>query len=132
MTYSMTDSLSYITLRGTCFNPGFERSAIYFKAFDAQGEWVASDGLPYATNEIYYSGTEALQPSNITCSPNGLWSTVIEVPTVILKYLNRGNLELSMVVWYKGKELHNDGTSVANMALNVPISEEDTSSMTQQ
>ncbi len=120
VSYSITDTLSYMTLRGTCFNPGFELASIYYRAFDQQGFDNANDGYPYVTNQVFYSGTTKLQPVNLTCGKNGLWSTVIEIPTAILYQLDKGYLEVSIVVWYKGEELHNDGTGLTFVAIVPP------------
>lgn len=120
VSYSITDTLSYITLRGTCFNPGFEIASIYYRAIDQQGFDIANDGYPYLTNKVFYSGTTKLQPVSLTCGKNGLWSTVLEVPTAILYQLDKGALEVSIVVWHKGEELHNEGTGLTSVSISPP------------
>lgn len=120
VSYNMTSTYSYLTIKGTCFNPGFEKNSIYYKLFDQQGNFVASDGYPYATNMIYYHGTSKLQPVNITCGSNGLWQTTVEVPTATLQQLNQGFVQVAMVVWYQNQELHNEATGVSSASIQPP------------
>jgi len=124
VSYNLTQTLSQITVEGTCFNPGFQYNSIYFNAVDSSGSSMASDGMAYSTNIRYYPGSTQLQPSNIYCSSSGQWSTVINVPTAILYRLAQGYLDVSMVVWYKGTELHNETTGVTSTVINPPALEE--------
>lgn len=120
VSYKLTQTLSHIIVEGSCFNPGFQYTGIYFNAVDNQGTNLAPDGMPYSTNIHYYPGTQNLQASSITCSNSGRWSTIIDIPTFILYKLSKGFLDFSMVVWYKGQELHNDKTGVTTVSLNPP------------
>lgn len=131
VSYKLTQTLSHIIAEGSCFNPGFQYTGIYFNAVDNQGTSVAPDGMPYSTNIHYYPGTQNLQSSSITCSNNGRWSAVIDIPTFILYKLSKGFLDFSMVVWYKGQELHNDKTGVATVSINPPPLEDALSTTTQ-
>ncbi len=124
VSYKLTQTLSQISVEGSCFNPGFQYHSIYFKAIDASGSPIASDGLAYSTNIYYYPGTTQLQPSNIYCSNNGRWATVINIPTAIFYKLTQGYLDVSMVVWYKGTEYHNDSTGISSVMINPPPVEE--------
>lgn len=124
VSYKLTQTLSQISLEGSCFNPGFQYHSIYFNAVDASGAHLASDGLAYSTNIRYYPGTSRLQQSNIQCSSSGNWSTAINVPTSILYKLAQGFIDVSMVVWYKGDEYHNDKTGVASVSINPPPMED--------
>lgn len=105
--YHVTDTLSYITLGGKCFNPGFETTTIFYRAYDANSYDLASDGLPYLTNVVYVPGTKRRSPSTLRCDNNNRWSTVVEVPTALLYQLDQGNIEVYMVAWYKTQELTN-------------------------
>lgn len=120
VSYKLTETLSQISLEGSCFNPGFQYHSIYFNAVDASGSHIAPDGLAYSSNIQYYPGTSNLQQSNIRCSNSGNWSTVIDVPTYILYKLSQGFIDVSMVVWHKGAEYHNDKTGVASASINPP------------
>lgn len=120
VSYKLTETLSQISMEGSCFNPGFQYHSIYFNAVDASGSHIAHDGLAYASNIRYYPGTSNLQQSNIRCSNSGYWSTVIDVPTYILYKIAQGFIDVSMVVWHKGAEYHNDKTGVASASINPP------------
>ena len=118
--YRITNTLSYVTLRGSCFNPGFDISSIYYRGLDQDGYALASDGYPYVSNATYYYGTSRLQPGNLKCRDNGTWETMIEIPTATLYQLEGGQFEVSMVVWYKNQELHNNVTGVAYAPVQPP------------
>jgi len=120
VSYNLTQTLSQISVQGSCFNPGFQFHSIYFNAVDASGSSMAPDGMLYSSNIDYYPGTTQLKPSSIYCSSNGQWSTVINVPTAILYKLAQGYLDISMVVWYKGNEYHNNTTGMASVAIDPP------------
>lgn len=124
VSYKLTQTLSQISLEGSCFNPGFQYQSIYFNAVDSSGSHLAPDGLAYSTNIRYYPNTTRLQQSNIQCSNSGNWSTVINVPTYILYKLAQGFIDVSMVVWHKGAEYHNDKTGVASASINPPPMED--------
>jgi hypothetical protein len=120
LSYSITDTLSYLKLQGNCFNPGFSQVAIYYKALDAAGSTIAADGMPYASNISYYPGTSLLQPGYLTCNAKGLWSTIIQIPTALFYQLDGGEFEVAMVVWHKNQELHNDETGVTYIPIKPP------------
>lgn len=120
VSYKMTSTLSVMNVSGFCTNPGFQTNYIYYTVFDSEDSSLAHDGLPYATNVNYYSGTKKLQASNIVCMSNGTWATSIPIPTFILKKLVQGTILFSMVVWHKGQELHNTETGIAGVGINPP------------
>ncbi|MEY4615315.1 MAG: hypothetical protein RJB66_275 [Pseudomonadota bacterium] len=118
--YRTTDMLSYITLRGSCFNPGFQTQSIFYRALDREGYAMASDGYPYSTNQSYIPGTSNLRAVPLKCRENGSWETIIELPTATLMALDHGTLEVSLVVWYNNQELHNQNTGVTSVEIMPP------------
>jgi hypothetical protein len=121
MSFQISAMNSQISLAGLCFNPGFANVGIYFKVYDGSGRWIfPQDGEPYATNKVFYSGSDRLQPSTISCSSQGFWSLSIDMSTWLLNQLESGKVEVSMVAFYEGRDLYNDSTAVARRFIHLP------------
>lgn len=119
--YSISEAMSFIIVNGRCFNPGFDRLEIFYKLYDASGDWLSvSDGYPYATNMVYYSGSENLQNSKIVCNGQGQWSAEIGVPSFVLNQVHRGRLDVKVMASYQGQQLTNEATGTASVRIYDP------------